>query len=178
MQLTDFSLLLSVRNHFYSGQTTKELVRGNAQKSTELVPVWKVYGFLQNDGDVTKNTTELHQQMKQKQMFCIHSNQVSPYKWPSSASSSSTATTTTTAASSSSAPQSDKCNNQTIKTTLQRLMHRTRSAMLWNKRVHDDSDHYLIPVILFWLIVYVWIQIIMYRKRKRNRKEKRYNNVY
>lgn len=97
----------------------RELMHSKSRNSTELVPLWKVYGFLQSDGDAAKDIMGLHQQMKQKEMFCIHTNQVSPYKWPST-----------------SLQNDKKCDNQTKTETVQqiswnkRLMHRTRSAMM------------------------------------------------
>lgn len=92
------------------------LLHSNLSNSTELVPVWKVYGFQQKNDGAAKDLSEFQQQMKQKQMFCIYTNQVSPFKGPSD--------------------PINKCDNQLKKSTVhqmtcnRRLMHRTRSALI------------------------------------------------
>lgn len=107
------AIIFSERNHF---QTSKAKVLVSS-KSTELVPLWKVHGFRQNGGGVAKDMMGLQQQLQQKEMYCIYTNQVLPYKWPASS-------------------QNDVGDKEATPKTVQqvswsrRLMHRTRSAMM------------------------------------------------
>lgn len=114
-----FSLLGIV----FSGQIrmSKESMHSNAWKSTELVPQWKVHGFRQKSGGVAKDMPGLQKQLKEKEVYHIHTNQVSPH-----ASSSSTPTSLKT-----------KCDNHQAKEKKKqqiawnkRLMHRTQSALM------------------------------------------------